>query len=314
MTTAQTTRKPRKPARASTGDSGTTTPQTAPTGRRRASTKTKPTASSNRFDGIASAVAKGDDDLARQLSASIGKEKAKPAISRRAARKVGKELATERQATARQAKPKPTAPDNGKTAPAPKATAPKATGNGVAFKGRPTTKVETVGARVKQAGLRVRATADVDQLAARLRATPEAVRAWLDSRNGSAPAAPKATTKAPAKSTDKAPATAKPKEPKAPTITVGHAFEGPPPKSIPELKGSTLVLKYTALDDGTVQSQLWTVKGSNGEPLPDFWQLPLDFRPTVETLGNGRKVHLKAPTKEALRDWLDAEGLTDATP
>ena len=35
---------------------------------------------------------------------------------------------------------------------------------------------------MKQLGLRVRADADVDAIAARLRATPDAVQAWLDGR------------------------------------------------------------------------------------------------------------------------------------
>ena len=56
---------------------------------------------------------------------------------------------------------------------------------------------------MKQAGLRIRADADVDAIAARLRATPAAVSAWLATRNG-------APTKPPAKATTKQPAKAKP--------------------------------------------------------------------------------------------------------
>jgi hypothetical protein len=60
----------------------------------------------------------------------------------------------------------------------------QARGKGVTFRGRPTTKVATVAARVKQLGLRVRSDADVDAIATRLRATPDAVSAWLATRNG----------------------------------------------------------------------------------------------------------------------------------
>src|SRR4029453_5832553 len=96
----------------------------------------------------------------------------------------------------------------------------QATGNGVTFRGRPTTKVETVAARVKQAGLRIRADADVDAIAARLRATPAAVSGWLATRNG-------APTKPTASATPKQPAKEKPKQvkpDKGPTITLGHVW------------------------------------------------------------------------------------------
>jgi hypothetical protein len=84
------------------------------------------------------------------------------------------------------------------------------------------TTAETVAARAKQAGLRIRADADVDAIAARLRATYNAVSAWLATRSG-APTKPqaKATTKQPAK------ARAEPKQmkpDKAPTITLGHLW------------------------------------------------------------------------------------------
>jgi hypothetical protein len=70
--------------------------------------------------------------------------------------------------------------DAGKARQAHPADKGQATGNGVSFSGRPTTKAETVAARVKQAGLRIRADADVDAIVARLRATPARSRhGWL---------------------------------------------------------------------------------------------------------------------------------------
>jgi hypothetical protein len=214
--------------------------------------------------------------------------------------------------------------------PKPKTTAPKtsarsgaaASGNGKVFAGRPTTKVETVAARAKEAGLRVRKDADPADIASRLRATVEATAAWLDSRNGSTPAAPasskaKATTKAPApkaKGTTKAPAkdAPAPKASKAPTIMVGHVWEGPTPDGLPELKGCTLAVRYTVqLDDGLIVSQPWGVRNAGGEHITDAWQWPLDFRPKAEVSGRGRKVTLKDRTKKGLQDWLAKEGLTD---
>jgi hypothetical protein len=194
------------------------------------------------------------------------------------------------------------------------------------FKGRPTGNVQTVAARVKQLNLRVRGDADIDGLAARLRATPDAVRQWLDNRNGSRPAAtdkPAKVTKSMAKTTTKAPAKTvanrqnkpkaeEPKEPKAPTIMVGHVWEGPTPDGLPELKGCTLAVRYTVqLDDGLIVSQLWGIRDKDGQHITDAWQWPLDFRPKAETSSRGRKVTLKDRTKAGLQAWLAREGLTD---
>jgi hypothetical protein len=126
--------------------------------------------------------AAGRDDLTLAAATSVDQAKMKSSGTGRAATK-----------PATPARPaKPTRPTKG-----------QATGNGVSFSGRPTTKAETVAARVKKAGLRIRADADVDAIAARLRATPAAVSAWLATRNG-------APTKPPAKATTKQPAKAKP--------------------------------------------------------------------------------------------------------
>ena len=300
---------PRKGRKAVPADTGTAARQQAPTGRRRAA---KPTTAKapNKFDDIARAVAQDDTDLAKQLQASITQPKAKPVVTRPDAKVVGKEPATERQATARQAKKTPT---NGKVD-----GKPKATGNGKTFSGRPTTKIETVAARVKEAGLRVRSDADIDALATRLRATPDAVSAWLASRNGQQPAkvtktTAKTTTKAPAKSTDKTkPKVEEPKAPRNPTVLVGHPWTGPVPDGLPEVKGCTLAVRYSVqLDDGLIVSQLWGVRDRDGKHITDAWQWPLDFRPKAEVSGRGRKVTLKDRTKKGLQVWLAKEGLTD---
>jgi hypothetical protein len=168
-TTATATRAPRKPAgRSSTQPASGR--QQARKGREAASTAT--TAKPNPFDDIARQVnadqeakdrAAGRDDLTLAAATSVDQAKMKSSGTRRAATK-----------PATPARPaKPTRPTKG-----------QATGNGVSFSGRPTTKAETVAARVKQAGLRIRADADVDAIAARLRATPAAVSAWLATRNG----------------------------------------------------------------------------------------------------------------------------------
>ena len=165
--------------------------------------------------------------------------------------------------------------------------------NGVTFGGRPTTKVETVAARAKEAGLRIRADADVDAIATRLRATPDAVSAWLATRKG-------------------APTTAKAKSAtKAPSVDLQHVWEGPVPKDIPELKGASLVVRYEVRpDDGTVWATLHQVLGPDGRVMPDFWRLPLDYRPKRETRGNGRKLVLKDRTTAGLQTWLIKQGLT----
>ena len=179
-TTATPTRAPRKPAKGNQPASGRRR-QKARNGREAASKATM--AKPNPFDDIARQVnadqeakdrAAGRDDLTPASAKSVDQAKAKPSGTGRATTK----LATPMRPA------KPTRP-----------TKVQATGNGVTFRGRPTTKVETVAARVKQAGLRIRADADVDAIAVRLRATPAAVSAWLATRSG-APTKPqaKATT------------------------------------------------------------------------------------------------------------------------
>ena len=170
------------------------------------------------------------------------------------------------------------------------------------FKGRPTSNPETIAARAKQLGLRVRADADIDAIAARLQATPGAVSAWLATRNGAPP-----TTKA--RSVTKAPA--KPTTATAPCVDLQQNWEGPVPKDMPELKGASLVVRYEARpDDGTVWATLRQVVGRDGKVMPDFWRLPLDYRPKRETLGNGRKLVLKDRTIAGLQTWLVKQGLT----
>ena len=170
------------------------------------------------------------------------------------------------------------------------------------FKGRPTSNPETIAARAKQLGLRVRADADIDAIAARLQATPGAVSAWLATRNGAPP-----TTKA--RSVTKAPA--KPTTATAPCVDLQQNWEGPVPKDMPELKGASLVVRYEARpDDGTVWATLRQVVGPDGKVMPDFWRLPLDYRPKRETLGNGRKLVLKDRTIAGLQTWLVKQGLT----
>jgi hypothetical protein len=305
-TTETPTRAPRKPAGKSTGNRPASGPQKA---RNRRESVSKPTTAKapNKFDAVAAAVASGDDDLARQLAASIGHGKGKAPTAPKAT-----------------AKGKP-AKDNGKVDPKPKATTTKATSNGVTFAGRPTSNQATIAARAKEAGLRIRKDADPADIASRLRATVEATTAWLDSRNGSAPAPKaKATATAPKAPAPKAPApkakaskapvkdAPAPKEPKAPTILVGHRWSGPVPDGLPEIKGCTLAVRYTVqLDDGLIVSQLWGIRDADGKHITDAWQWPLDFRPKVETSSRGRKVTLKDKTKAGLQAWLAKEGLID---
>jgi hypothetical protein len=263
--------------------------QKARKGREAASKAT--TAKPNPFDDIARQVnadqeakdrAAGRDDLTPAVATSVGQATAKPSGTRRAA--------TRPATPARPAKP---------TRP----TKVQAVGNGVTFGGRPTTKVETVAARVKQAGLRIRADADVEAIAARLRATPAAVSAWLATRNG-------APTKPQAKVTTKQPATAKAKPMKpdqAPTITLGHLWGDKKPDW---LHRCTLVTRYEVRPDGAVWSTLEQVLGPDGEVVEDFWRLPLDFRPTRQVTGNGRKLVLKDRTIAGLQTWLIRAGLT----
>jgi hypothetical protein len=210
--TAETsTRASRKPVRRSgSAQGGNRAPKPA---RGRQTAKTTSPTKPNPFDDIARQViadqeAKdreaGRDDLIPTLAKSVDRAKEKRSRTSQAATK-----------PAMPAKP-------GKR-------------NGVTFSGRPTTNVETVAARAREAGHRIRADADADAIATRLRATPDAVLAWLATRKG-------------------APTTAKAKSAtKAPSVDLQHLWEGPVPKDIPELKGASLVVLYEVRpDDGTV--------------------------------------------------------------
>jgi hypothetical protein len=286
-TTATPARAPRKPG----GRSKASGRQKARNGREAASKAT--TAKPNPFDEIARQViadqeakdrAAGRDDLTLALAKSVDQAKPKPSGTSRAATKP----ATPTRSA------KPTRPTKVQT-----------NGNGVSFSGRPTAKVETVAARVKTAGLRIRADADVDAIAARLRATPAAVSAWLATRNGT-PTKPQAKvrTKQPAK------AKAKPKQMKpdrAATITLSHVWADKKPDW---LYRCTLVTRYEVRPDGTVWSTLDQILGPDGKAVEDFWRLPLDFRPTQEVTGNGRKLILKDRTIAGLQTWLIRAGLT----
>ncbi len=289
-TTATPTRAPRKPAGRSKSTQPASGRQKVINGRE-AAAKTG-MAKPNPFDDIARQVkadqeAKdrqaGRDDLTSAAANSVDQAKAKPSGTGRAGRP-----ATPARHT------KPTRP-----------TKVRAGGNAVTFGGRPTTKVETVAARVKQAGLRIRADADIAAIAARLRATPAAVSAWLATRSG-APTKPqaKATTRQPAE------AKAKPKRlkpDKAPTITLGRVWSDKTPDW---LYRCTLVTRYEVRPDGTVWSTLDQVLGPDGKVFEDFWRLPLDFRPTQRVTGNGRKLVLKDRTIAGLQTWLIRAGLT----
>jgi hypothetical protein len=286
-TTETPARAPRKPAGKSRGNQPASGRQKARNRRESVSKTTGPTRP-NPFDDIARQVnadqeardrESGRDDLTPALAKSVDQAKAKRSAIK----------------TARPTKV-------------------QANSNDAAFSGRPTTKVETVAARVKQLGLKVRATADVDALAVKLRATPDAVSAWLASRNGQQPAkvtktTAKTTAKAPAKTTT-AKTADKPKSDRAPSIKVGHAWEGPVPDGMPELNGATLVVRYEVRDDGTVWSALWGIRDPDGQHMTDGWMLPLDFRPKQEKAG-GRKVVLTDRTKAGLQAWLDKNGLTN---
>jgi hypothetical protein len=241
------------------------------------------------------------DDIARQVNAdqeakdrAAGRDDLTPASAKSIDQATVKPSGTSRAATKPATPAKPSRPAK-----------VQANGNGVTFSGRPTTKVETVAARVKKAGLRVRADADVAAIAARLRATPAAVSAWLATRNG-APTKPhaKVRSKQPAK------AKAKPKPmklDKVPTITLGHLWGDKKPDW---LYRCTLVTRYEVRPDGTVWSTLEQVLGPDGKVVEDFWRLPLDFRPTQQVTGNGRKLVLKDRTIAGLQTWLIRAGLT----
>jgi hypothetical protein len=288
-TTATPARAPRKPA--AKGTQPASGRQQARKGRGSASRAT--TAKPNPFDDIARQVNADQEAKDRQA----GRDDLSPAAARSVDRATPKPSGTSRAAAkpAMPARPaKPTRP-----------TKVQATRTGVSFSGRPTTKVETVAARVKKAGLRIRADADVAAIAARLRATPAAVSAWLATRNG-APTTPQAkvTARQPAK------AKAKPKQvnpEKAPTITLGHLWGDRQPDW---LFRCTLVTRYEVRPDGTVWSTLDQVLGPDGKVVEDFWRLPLDFRPTREGTGSGRKLVLKDRTIAGLQTWLIRAGLT----
>jgi hypothetical protein len=290
-TTATPARAPRKPAGRSKGNQPASGRRRQKARNGRGSASKAATAKPNPFDDIARQVnadqeakdrAAGRDDLTPASARIVDQATAKPSGTGRAA--------TKPVTPARPAKP---------TRP----TKVRANANGVTFSGRPTTKVETVAARVKKAGLRIRADADVDAIAARLRATPAAVSAWLATRSG-------ASTKPQAKATTKQPAKAKPKRlnpEKAPTITLGHVWGDKKPDW---LYRCTLVTRYEVRPDGTVWSTLDQVLGPDGKVVEDFWRLPLDYRPTQEVHRNGRKLVLKDRTIAGLQTWLIRSGLT----
>jgi hypothetical protein len=277
-------------------------PQKARNGRESASKVPAAKAKPNPFDDIARQVnvdqeAKdreaGRDDLTRTLAKSVDQAKTK-------------RTATKPAKPARPAKPA-SPPKPAKSAKPVKPTRPakvQANGNGKpAFSGRPVSNPAKVAERVKQLGLRVRADADVDAIATRLRATPDAVSAWLATRNGQQPAKAKDS----AKPKQQQPKQGKPA--KVPTITLTHVWTDMKPDW---LYRCTLVTRYEVRPDGTVWSTLDQVLGSDGKVLEDFWRLPLDYRPTQEVQGNGRKLVLKDRTIAGLQTWLIREGLTTA--
>jgi hypothetical protein len=260
--------------------------QKASKGREAASTAT--TAKPNPFDDIARQV--NADQQAKDRQA--GRDDLTPAAATSVDQATAKPSGTSRAATKPATPGKPTRP-----------TKVQANRNGVTFSGRPTTKVETVAARAKKARLRIRADVDVDVIAARLRATPAAVSAWLATRNR-APIKPqtKATTKQPAKAKAK-----QVKPDKAATITLTHVWSDRKPDW---LYRCTLVTRYEVRPDGTVWSTLDQVLDPDGKVVEDFWRLPLDFRPTQQVRGNGRKLLLKDRTIAGLQTWLIRAGLT----
>ena len=278
-TTATSTGTPRKPAGRSRGSRSASGPQQARQGRESASKVPAAKAKPNPFDAIARQVnadleAKdreaGRDDLTPELAKSVDQAKTK-----RAATKPAK--------PARPAKV-------------------QVTGNAkLAFGGRPVSNPAKVAERVQQLGLRVRSDADVAAIAGRLRATPDAVSAWLEARN----------RKQPAKAKDRA--RSKPQQPKqgkpakVATITLPHLWADKKPDW---LYRCTLVTRYEVRPDGTVWSTLDQVLGADGKVLEDFWRLPLDYRPTQQVQGNGRKVVLKDRTIAGLQTWLIKQGLT----
>lgn len=126
------------------------------------------------------------------------------------------------------------------------------------------------------------------------------------------PAKPTRPTKVQTKVRTKQPAKAKAKPKqlnpeKAPTITLGHLWGDKQPDW---LYRCTLLTRYEVRPDGTVWSTLDQVLGPDGKVVEDFWRLPLDYRPTQEVQGNGRKLVLKDRTIAGLQSWLLRAGLT----
>jgi hypothetical protein len=290
------TRTPRKPAKASQVVQDGNGRQKGTTARQRAS-KDGAKGKANRFDDLARAAVggAGTADLTAQLQQSLDQAKAKPKDS---PKETARDVVQRAHRTVKEA-------DDAKAKPA------KATSNGKTFKGRPTSNVDTIAQRAKESGLRVRRDADIDAIAARLRATPDAVRAWMDTRKSASASDSRgqAKRKAPAKPA-KATAPAKPAKPKATpklSVRLKHTWADREPSW---LRGHVLVVDYRVDDDGHVWSQLHAIEGPDGAVLPDRGRdLPMDFRPQVETLGNGRKVTLKDRTIAGLEGWLVAQGL-----
>jgi hypothetical protein len=277
-TTGTPTRAPRKPAGKSMGNPSASGPQKARKGRA-ASKVTAAKAKPNPFDAIARQVnaeleAKdreaGRDDLTPALARSVDQAKTKRAATKPA---------------------RPGWPAK-----------VQATGNGkMAFGGRPVSNPAKVAERVKQLGLRIRSDADVAVIAGRLRATPDAVSAWLEARNRKQPAKAKSSVKL------KQPQPRQGKPAKVPTITLTQLWADKKPDW---LYRCALVTRYDVRPDGTVWSTLDQVLGPDGKVLEDFWRLPLDYRPTQAVQGNGRKVVLKDRTIAGLQGWLSKQGLT----
>jgi hypothetical protein len=278
-TTATSTGAPSKPAGKSRGSRPASGPQQARKRRASASKLTAAKAKPNPFDDIARQV---NADLAAK-DREAGRDDLTPALARSVDQAKPKRAATKPAEPGRSAKV-------------------QATGNGkLAFGGRPVSNAAKVAERVKQLGLRVRSDADVAAIAGRLRATPDAVSAWLEARNRKQPSKAKSGVK----SKQQRPKQGKPA--KVPTITLTQVWTDKKPDW---LYRCTLVTRYEVRPDGTVWSTLDQVLGAEGKALEDFWRLPLDYRPTQAVQSNGRKVVLKDHTIAGLQSWLIKQGLT----